>query len=267
MKINTIILFLFCLIPAFVLSQDKSFEAYNKEQEEKMEEFVKKEDSLFTAFIASRGVIEFKKKPTKPKPKTIRKKVIPKVVIIDSVVTPNEKQIIEKDLSKRSIPPAKGKLIQVEGLVLKELTELSIVLNIQITGGNREENIIKIKDHIYSHWHYLSDPKTNGDTWRSAEATLALKYKGKYPGDCDDFAILLASLARQVGLTSRVISGFTNNAGHAWAEFLVTRKVSKKSVLNLSDYRVDEKGIWVSLDWFSGAKHKKYTNNIREYKE
>ena len=33
------------------------------------------------------------------------------------------------------------------------------------------------------------------------------------------FAILLASLAKQIGLTSRVIAGFTKKGGHAWQSF------------------------------------------------
>ena len=66
----------------------------------------------------------------------------------------------------------------------------------QITGSNREENIIKLKDYMVNHWHYVSDPKTNGDTWRSAEATIALKYKDKYPGDCDDFCHFISFIGK-----------------------------------------------------------------------
>ena len=267
MKISFILIVLLFFMSDFSFSQEKGFEAYKKQQEKDFNKYVKTNDSLFIAFVVSRGVKESKKKPSKPKPKTIEKKITPKIVKLNKVVTPKEKQQIKKELSKRKIPPAKGKLIQVEGLILKELTELAINLNMQITGSNREENIIKLKDYIFNHWHYVSDPKTNGDTWRSAEATIALKYKEKYPGDCDDFAILLASLAKQIGLTSRVIAGFTKKGGHAWAEFLVTNKVAKNSILNLRDYRVDEKGIWVSLDWFNGKNHNKYTNNIRIYSE
>jgi predicted transglutaminase-like cysteine proteinase len=256
-----------CLVSVFVYSQNKGFEAYKKQQQTEFKKYIQTEDSLYTAFVTSRGVIESKKKQSKPKPKTISKKIAPKVVKLEQIVTPKEKQQIHKELIKREIPPAKGKLIQVEGLILKEVTELAIQLNMQINSYNREENIIKLKEHVNNHWHYISDPKTNGDTWRSAEATIALKYKDKYPGDCDDYAILLASMAKQIGLNARVVAGFTKNTGHAWAEFLVTQKVSKKSILNLSDYRVDEKGIWVSLDWFNGKNHTKYTNKIRVYNE
>ena len=257
----------FLLISSLVFSQENGFDVYKKDQEKEFEKYVKKQDSLFTVYVISRSIVEAQKKPTKPKAKTIRNIVTPKVVKLEKIVTPKEKQQIKKDLVERKIPPAKGKLIQVEGLILKELTELAITLNMQITGSNREENIIKLRDYIFNHWHYVSDPKTKGDTWRSAEATIALKYKGKYPGDCDDYAILLASMAKQVGLTSRVIAGFTEKGGHAWAEFLLTRKVSKKSILNLRDYRVDEKGLWVSLDWFNGENHNKYTSNIKIYNE
>ena len=122
--------------------------------------------------------------------------------------------------------------------------------------------ILLMKEHIKQNWHYIFDPNTGSDTWRSAEATLSLKYKGKYTGDCDDYAILLASLARQIGLKSRVVGGFNGSYGHAFAEFLVDYKTAQ----NLSGYldiRNDFEGSWISLDWFDGREHNVYTNDTR----
>ena len=90
-----------------------------KSKTSNFEEYAKKEDSLFIAFVVSRGVKESKKKPSKPKPKTIEKKITPKIVKLNKVVTPKEKQQIKKELSKRKMTTGKGKLIQVEGLFLK----------------------------------------------------------------------------------------------------------------------------------------------------
>jgi len=71
---------------------------------------------------------EASKKNTVPEPNTIIKNVEPEIIEIDDVVTPKEKTVIKDELIKDKIPPAKGELIQVEGLVLKEVSELNIKL-------------------------------------------------------------------------------------------------------------------------------------------
>ena len=90
------------------------------------------------------------------------------------------------------------------------------------TGPHQVKQILEMQEYVFKNWHYVFDPDSGHDTWRSAEATLALKYKGKYTGDCDDFAILMASFARQIGLRSRMVGGFSSEGGHAFAEFLLT---------------------------------------------
>lgn len=205
---------------------------------------------------------EANKKSTTPKPNTIIKDVEPEVVKIEDVVTPKEKIIIKKELIENKIPPAIGNLIQVEGLVLKEVSELNIKLN---TSGSQIEQILVFQKHIRKNWHYIFDPKTGKDTWRSAEATLSLKYKNQYSGDCDDFAILLASIAKQIGLRSRMVGGYSGDSGHAFAEFLVPKNEEKNQMLNNVDYRIDNAGKWVSLDWFEGKDHDKFTKNIRVF--
>ena len=168
--------------------------------------------------VVKQAKIEAKKTPKIPVPNTIRKDNIPEIENIEDLVTPSEQKIINSDLEKDKIESVIGKLIQVEGLVFKEVRELTISLN---TGNSQLEQIIKMKEHVRKNWHYIYDPATDHDTWRSAEATIALKYKNKYPGDCDDYSILLASFARQIGLRSRVVGGFDGDTGHAFAEFQV----------------------------------------------
>ncbi|MAX71237.1 MAG: hypothetical protein CMC76_09080 [Flavobacteriaceae bacterium] len=205
---------------------------------------------------------EAEKIETKPIPNTIKKSVKPKVIKIEDIVTPSEKQSIIKDLVRDKIPKAKGNLIQVEGLVLKEVMELNIKLN---TSSSQVQQILAMQNHVRVNWHYIFDPQTGKDTWRSAEATLALKYKGQYSGDCDDFAILLASMARQIGLKSRMIGGFDKGDGHAFAEFLLPQSYTMDKSLTYYDFRKDDEGIWVSLDWFKGNKHNRFTKDIRVY--
>lgn len=206
---------------------------------------------------------EARKKVTLPTPETIKIDTDPKII----EVTPDQEinnELIIKEAEKKNnkkIPEAEGVLIQVEGLIAKEVSELTIDLD---TGSNQIKQIIELRDYVYSKWHYVFDPASGHDTWRSAEATLSLKYKGKYPGDCDDYAILMASFARQIGLESRVIGAYnTSGSGHAFAEFLVPKNELNNKNLKGKDYREDFTGKWVSLDWFSGAEHKEYKINFK----
>lgn len=204
------------------------------------------------------------KKETTPEPHTIIKDVEPEIVEINDIVTPKEKQEIHKELVKKKTPPVQGYLIQTEGLVLVEVSELTIDLG---TNGSNVTQILEMNDYVKNNWHYVFDPDIGVDTWRSAEATLALKYKGKYTGDCDDFAILMASFARQVGLESRVVGGFVGNDGHAFAEFLLPNEERNNDLLKGRDYREDYRGIWVSLDWFNGSDHNRYLNNFKVFED
>lgn len=207
---------------------------------------------------------EANKKNTIPEPNTIIKNVEPEIVEIEDVVTPKEKTIIKNELIKNKIPKVEGDLIQVEGLILQEVNRLTIDLK---TGSNQIQQIIKMRDYVFSKWHYVFDPASGHDTWRSAEATISLKYKGRYPGDCDDFAILMASFARQIGLRSRMVGGFDGDNGHAFAEFLIPVNESKNKNLYGVDYRTDSSGKWVSLDWFKGSEHSRYTHNIKIFED
>lgn len=206
---------------------------------------------------------EVNKKPTVPTPETIKIDIAPEIINVTPDQKINNNEIIKKaeEENKKTIPEAEGDLIQVEGLVFKEVIKLTEDLK---TGPNQIKQIIELRDYVFRKWHYVFDPASGHDTWRSAEATLSLKYDGKYPGDCDDYAILMASFARQIGLESRVIGAYrANGNGHAFAEFLVPKNELSNFNLKGKDYREDYSGKWLSLDWFSGAEHREYKNDIR----
>jgi hypothetical protein len=204
------------------------------------------------------------KNKTVPEPNTIIKDIEPEIVEIEDVVTPKEKKIIKKELIKSKYPPARGHLIQVEGLIVKEVSELNIKLN---TSGSQVDQIVAMQKYVFKNWHYIYDPIRGSDTWRSAEATLSLKYKGQYSGDCDDFAILMASFARQIGLRSRMVAGYYEDKGHAFAEFLLPDNENSNVNLRGADYRTDASGKWISLDWFKDDDHDRFTHNIKIFED
>lgn len=211
------------------------------------------------AKIIARAKAEASKSPTVPVPNTMIKEAVPEIIEIDDIVTPKEEESIRNELIQNKIPPAVGNLIQVEGLVLKEVMELTIKLN---TSQSQVDQILGMQKYIQANWHYIFDPDSGSDTWRSAEATLSLKYRGRYSGDCDDFAILMASIARQIDLKSRMVGGFDDGDGHAFAEFLVPNNELSNPLLKGMDYRQDYDGIWISLDWFKGSEHNRFIHDI-----
>lgn len=199
--------------------------------------------------LANLAIAHAKKTETVPEP--------------NSTISKNEeKSIIEIDESNEILTPPtpiQGNLIQTGGSVLVLVRELTI--DLEVSGSNVTQ-ILAMKEYVQSRWHYIHDPDRDRDTWRSAETTIALRYNNKFPGDCDDFAILMASLARQIGLKSRVVGGFYQGQGHAFAEFKVPEDEIYNSVLNNIEFRQDIEGIWVSLDWFTGYEHNQFTSDI-----
>ena len=144
--------------------------------------------------------------------------------------TPNEITIRDKNVLPAE-DSSLGKKIQTEGYVLKNVTD---ILSTK-PGLSQYQQMEYMWRYVKDNWNYVNDPAISIDTWRSASETIENYYfvNGKcYTGDCDDFAILMASFARQIGYKSRVVAAFNNKGGHAYAEFYA-------------------KGKWIPLDWFS----------------
>lgn len=129
--------------------------------------------------------------------------------------------------------PHNGSLIQTGGLVFQHVSE--VLQENRGRGKSSRQQLEILWEHAYHNWLYVHDPYTGTDTWRSATETIESYYfaqKKGYSGDCDDFAILMASFARQLGFDSHVKTAFNASGGHAYAEFY-------------------DNGTWVPLDWFS----------------
>jgi len=143
------------------------------------------------------------------------------------------------------------------------------VLSDQVKPENRTENctmakICDIWDYCYSNWTYSLDPSVPFDHFSPASKTIAASLRG----DCDDFAILVASGVRVAGGTGYVVCQSTAEAGHAFT--LVYLGLNYADVVcNLAyvyqRYDLDEEWIaygmglavlqdgtcWLNLDWSS----------------
>ena len=137
----------------------------------------------------------------------------------------------EKDLAEIK---EDGIKIQTGGWVFKNVSD--VITKSNDNSGNKEKQLEILWEYARSHWTYINDPAGTIDTWRSASETIETYYftsKKRYTGDCDDFAILMASFARQVGLDSRFVCAIGIGGGHAYAEYQ------------------KEGGKWIPMDWFS----------------
>ena len=121
--------------------------------------------------------------------------------------------------------------IQTEGIVRQNVVDiLSKHPNL-----SQEEQLEVLWRYAKDNWNYMNDPHTVNDTWRPADETINDYYfvNGKnYTGDCDDFAILMASFARQIGFPTAFLAVYNNDGGHAYAEYYNGKR-------------------WIPMDWFS----------------
>ena len=132
--------------------------------------------------------------------------------------------------------------------------------------GDRTINqICSIYEHMVGKWSYKSD--TRGiEVFQYSNQSLergAGRFSGQ--GDCDDFAILLASLVESVGGTSRIILAYGPMGGHAYTEVYLGNASSSESdvqrmlswlrknykvkdVNTHTDLKTDD--VWLNLDWW-----------------
>ena len=123
------------------------------------------------------------------------------------------------------------------------------------------KQICSMHKYLASSWKYISDPTMiRNDYYSPANRTIALGLAG----DCDDFSILNASCVEAIGGITRIVGGFCDGGGHAWAEVLIGDKSDWDRAVNIirQEYEdaykklepnIDEEGLyWLSLDWHIG---------------
>ena len=110
-------------------------------------------------------------------------------------------------------------------------------------------------------WTYIKGPETgNYDYLNNASALLSVQYKG----DCNEFAILMASMVKSISGATRIVFGRSPEKSHAWAEvYIGNRKNDEKSVTRITNYlekkynitkinldlNVTSGDAWLNLDW------------------
>ncbi len=122
-------------------------------------------------------------------------------------------------------------------------------------GNFNPDQICEIFDYCYKKWRYVNDPADSEYVARASETI-----SNSLIGDCDDFAVLMASCILSVGGRPCLNTGFNYSGGHAFAEVdiaqfnegdvlrIVQEHFPEYNITNLS-CRVDGEHKWLNLDW------------------
>lgn len=115
--------------------------------------------------------------------------------------------------------------------------------------------VCEIFDYCYNKWSYVNDPADSEYVARASE-TIA----SSLTGDCDDFAVLLASCILAIGGRPCINTGYNSGGGHAFTEVDISgfneddvkkeirKRFSAYSIDNLATRR-DGNHVWLNLDW------------------
>lgn len=138
----------------------------------------------------------------------------------------------------------------------------------QYPGSYNINQVCAIYDEIMDKWNYVSDPYNNEYFATASESIL-----NGFNGDCDDFAVLMASSVRSIGGNTRIGVGCNSRGCHAWAEVKIDDNLGnnieyikseivdyyrrKGTKIQESDIHIlkDGNSYWLNLDWQGYPKH------------
>jgi PKD repeat protein len=151
----------------------------------------------------------------------------------------------------------------------KLITDAKIRANSE--GSNNIVQACNIYDNLTKNWMYSSDMRSGedyGDYYQYANQSFSLAKNGwTGGGDCDDYAILMASMLEAMGMTARIIMAYGANESHAYPEVLLGNSINdidainkikkliqiRYNLANLKDVHVhvdhSNHEVWLNLDW------------------
>ena len=109
--------------------------------------------------------------------------------------------------------------------------DFAISLAAKSPGNFNLGQVCYIYDYLFNNWKYVNDPR-GFEYFSSASETI----KSNLAGDCDDFAILMASLISAIGGTARISLAFNNTSGHAFTEVCLDNMSPPVSVQSAYTY-------------------------------
>ncbi|MBE6267409.1 MAG: transglutaminase domain-containing protein [Bacteroidales bacterium] len=131
-------------------------------------------------------------------------------------------------------------------------------------GSFNPGQICEIFAYCYKKWSYVNDPADVEYVARASETI-----HGSLIGDCDDYAVLMASCILAVGGRACINTGYNSSGGHAFTEVdisnfdenevysVICKYFPEYNIQNLN-YRIDGQHKWLNLDWqtqYPGGKY------------
>ena len=110
--------------------------------------------------------------------------------------------------------------------------------------------------YVNENWTYVDDPKDE-EYFAKASETIQSTKGGKFYGDCDDHAILLASLIKAIGGETRIAI----SEGHAYPEiridksdfanikYLIKNILYRDQNIDVPYYHYSDNDIWLNMDY------------------
>lgn len=155
------------------------------------------------------------------------------------------------------------------GLGDKRVLNTSIEMARDVPGEFSINQVGAIYNHLVQGWSYLSDPSFQ-ESYKSSSLTLddGIKAGTIGAGDCDDFAILIASLIEALGGSTRIIIAqdlavVETQSGHAYTELYLGHRNDPQleefrkwisdeyGVSSIPGIINDSEEVWLNLDYNS----------------
>lgn len=127
------------------------------------------------------------------------------------------------------------------------------------SGSKEFKQICEIFDYCYNKWHYVNDPAGQEYVARASESI-----HNNLSGDCDDYAVLMASCMLAIGFEPSIITAYRGDgSGHAYAEVCISQ-FNENDILKVVKSRFPQYTIsslhtsnhdgkkWLNLDWQAG---------------
>ncbi len=198
-----------------------------------------------------------------------------------------------KGYAGRLIPTERPKTAKPNAQSTPDNTKMAQRISIAITPTNREVRfcavsmakrypgpynvgqVCAIWQQVKTKWKYVNDPRGQEYFAPASETFWTVG------GDCDDFAIFIASLIEAIGGSARIVVAHNENSGHAYAEVYMAKTQSEAKALCEAvgrlfgtpqgtpyHYHKAPNGYWLNLDWSAahpGGPFFKATQEIYVY--
>lgn len=176
----------------------------------------------------------------------------------------------------RSVDELQSEVLEKLELSNPYIADTAMNIASDYPGEYNINQVTEIYDSLFKGWYYYSDP-SDRDYFQSANLTLL---RGKIDdtigrGDCDDFAILMASLIESIGGSARITFAYDalDKSSHSYTEVYLGKEGEPQvdellrwlreeySLMDIPGINTTYNEVWLNLDWSAGYPGGTYFGN------